>query len=220
MVGYIYVIEDTRSAKIVYVGQTRQRPSDRWAQHRQRDTPLAKTLRAEGVHNFSFRVIETVPKAALNEREIHWIAVYSTMHPHGLNHRPGGRAKGTSARAKQKLSAASKAMWGSTEYREKEKARRKQLWEDPEHKAKMSAIRKAMWQDPAFRERMRRTHKDAWQNEGRREQHGEMMRGKWADEEYKQKVSASISQAVSGSEKFLAAQSGRARKRYQVPAAV
>jgi hypothetical protein len=126
--GTIYSIAEVSTGRVVYIGQTRQKPEDRWAQHRQRRTPLAAYLREVGLEKFKFAALEVVPTEALNEHEIFWIYQFDTMHPTGLNHRPGGRAKGTSQRVKEKLSITSKEMWADPEHRQKETERRKSVW--------------------------------------------------------------------------------------------
>jgi hypothetical protein len=214
--GSIYSISEVATGRVVYIGQTRQAPAVRWEQHRLRDTPLSRHLREIGIAAFAFNVIERAPLDTLNEREIFWIEKMNTMHPAGLNHRPGGRAKGTSKRAREKLSASSKTMWADAEYREKMLEKRRDVWADPEYKAKMSAIRKAMWADPAFRHRMSERKKAEMGDPARRAKQAEKMRARWADPEYKAQVSAKISaghKAISSTPEYRAAQSARTQKR-------
>ncbi|CAK7259104.1 protein of unknown function [Shinella sp. WSC3-e] len=213
-VGCIYGIYSRLAGRIVYVGQTRQSPNARWAQHKQRHTPLARQLRATGIEFFSFHVLEEAPVGELNARECHWIDKLDTMHPQGLNHKPGGRAKGTSARVKQKLSATSKAAWGDPAHREKQRVSRKEKWADPEHKAKMAAIRKATWAAPGFREKMRVARQDSYQDPVRRASQAAAMRNKWADPQYKADVGSKIAAAIGASEKFKQGQSRRAKRRH------
>lgn len=212
--GIIYGIRSVVFDRVVYVGQTRQRPKDRWAQHRERNTPLARVLREVGIEKFEFFIVETVDITALNDREQVWIAHFSTMHPTGLNHRPGGRAHGVSAKVKEKLSARSKETWADEGHKKREAERLRSLWLDPDYRAKMAGKRKEMWADPAFREKMREAHRRRWEDKDRRARQTELMKEHWADPEYKERVSKQISEAVSKSPAFLAAQSGRSRQRY------
>lgn len=46
-------------------------------------------MKKSGVHNFTFEILEEVPKTQLNEREIYWIDFYKTK-DFGLNSTNGG----------------------------------------------------------------------------------------------------------------------------------
>lgn len=219
--GFIYAISRKATAKIIYIGQTRQSPAARWSQHKDRKTPLAVALRAEGLGCFAFTVIETVPVEQLNEREIFWISNHNTMHPNGLNHRPGGRAKGTTKALKAKMSAINLEVWNTPGYKEKQSERRKITWQDPEYRAKMAASRKAMWEDPEFRERMSAKRRELMADPKRKAQQIDATRRFWADPENKQKTSAAISKAhkeLSEDPQHVAALTAKIKKRWAVNA--
>lgn len=46
-------------------------------------------MKKDGVENFTFEILEEVPRASLNEREIYWIEFYKTKE-YGLNDTKGG----------------------------------------------------------------------------------------------------------------------------------
>lgn len=50
---------------------------------------LYQAMKKDGVENFTFEILEEVPRASLNEREIYWIEFYKTKE-YGLNDTKGG----------------------------------------------------------------------------------------------------------------------------------
>jgi hypothetical protein len=193
--GHIYAISRKTTGQVVYIGQTRQNPMARWEQHRTRKTPLSLALKAEGLQEFALIVIETIPAEQLNEREIFWITHHNTMHPNGLNHKPGGRAKGSTAALKEKLSVRSLATWADDEHRNRETERRKNVWQNPEYRAKMIASRKAMWEDPEFRSKMSEKRRAIMSDPLRKARQIEAVKNFWENSEKKERTRASISKA-------------------------
>lgn len=50
---------------------------------------LYSTMKSEGIQNFTFEILEEVPRTDLNEREIYWIEMYKTQ-DYGMNSTRGG----------------------------------------------------------------------------------------------------------------------------------
>ena len=88
--GYIYKITNNINQK-VYIGQTRQKPKNRWLSHKSchksKPYPLYNAMRKYGIENFSFDVIEeNIQLELLTERENHWIKEFNSIPPgHGYN---------------------------------------------------------------------------------------------------------------------------------------
>lgn len=76
--GYIYKITNKINNKI-YIGQTiKERPSDRYSQHRylanhpeqeKGISYLHRAMALDGLDNFQFEIIEQIENGLLNERE-------------------------------------------------------------------------------------------------------------------------------------------------------
>jgi group I intron endonuclease len=110
--GYIYLIENTLNQK-KYVGQTKQRLSQRVYQHFQQakkgvETPLYHALRKYSRDTFKIVTLEETD--LLDEREQHYIELYNT-YKEGYNCDKGGQGiTGFShtEETKRKMSAAKK----------------------------------------------------------------------------------------------------------------
>lgn len=97
--GLIYKIENNLNNK-KYIGQTVTSLSERWNGHKydskRRNTPLYASMKKhldniDGV--FTVSIIEDdVPYGDLDEREIHWIGKFNSLHPNGYNLSCGGQA--------------------------------------------------------------------------------------------------------------------------------
>ena len=96
----IYKITNNINGK-VYIGQTRQNLSSRYAQHLQRansgvNTQLYIAMRKYGTMNFTISVVEEIddsidnPKETLDEREKYWIDYYQSYGDNGYNSTLGG----------------------------------------------------------------------------------------------------------------------------------
>ena len=83
-VCHIYLIEHSASGK-AYVGQTRNCPEKRWAQHGKADSVIGRALREFGADAFSFRVVETVPLLDANECERLLMLSLNSVEPGGFN---------------------------------------------------------------------------------------------------------------------------------------
>lgn len=90
----IYKITDLTTGQ-AYIGQSvdmrerfRQHIKSALA-HGTTSNKLYQTMKKSGVHNFTFEILEEVPRTQLNEREIYWIDFYQTK-KFGLNSTSGG----------------------------------------------------------------------------------------------------------------------------------
>lgn len=159
--GYIYKITNNINNKI-YIGQTiKQRPTDRFSQHRYSsrylnkndNSYLHKAMNLYGVDNFSFEVIETIENNLLNEREIYWIQFYNSFVPNGYNLTLGGEgAQGYSRpqtlEEKEKRSQSNKQFYlEHPEKREKISQRTKKLWQNEEYRNKVTESNKKFYQE-------------------------------------------------------------------------
>ena len=96
MNGFIYKITNNLNNK-VYIGQTIQKPIERFYQHCAKkcdkyilNMVIHKAIFKYGKDNFTFEVIEEVPKQQLNEREEYWIKYYNS-YVDGYNSTKGGQ---------------------------------------------------------------------------------------------------------------------------------
>ena len=96
MNGFIYKITNKLNNK-VYIGQTIQKPIERFYQHCAKkcdkyilNMVIHKAIFKYGKDNFTFEIIEEVPKQQLNEREEYWIKYYNS-YTDGYNSTKGGQ---------------------------------------------------------------------------------------------------------------------------------
>ena len=91
----IYKITRLKTGE-VYIGRSTDVKS-RWQQHCKScyhcgtisHSKLHDTMQKDGIWNFTFELLEEVPKDKLNEREKYWINFYDSK-TYGLNERAGG----------------------------------------------------------------------------------------------------------------------------------
>lgn len=179
----IYGVKDKGTGRVVYVGQTRQNPEARWYQHITRASRLNEAMRQVGLDNFEMTILDTVDAEELNARETAWIEKLGTLHPGGLNHRPGGGASGASARARERMAEASKRAWQDPVSRENLCESRRRMWADPEYRERMAQKRREMWADPDFRARRAEAQKKAFARPEYRAARAEIARRTWSDPE-------------------------------------
>lgn len=149
--GYIYKITNKNNNKS-YIGQTiKQRPSDRFSQHRynarhldNKSRYLHRAMAKNGVDNFSFEIIEKIENDLLNEREKYWIKYYQTKVPNGYNLTDGGegtkgcsRPQSVEEREKRKKSNIQFYL-NNPDKVEEIRNRTKMLWENPEYRKKVT----------------------------------------------------------------------------------
>ena len=151
--GYIYKITNKLNNKI-YIGlTTKERPTDRFSQHRylarhldqeKSISYLHRAMHQDGVENFSFEIIEEVENSNLNEREKYWIQQYQSLSPNGYNLTAGG--EGTVGYSRSQ----------SVEEREKKGESVRQFYiNHPEARVASSERMKQKWsEDENFRNKM------------------------------------------------------------------
>ena len=150
--AYIYKITNKINNKI-YIGQTiKERPSDRFSQHRysarhpeqdNSNSYLHKAMREYGVDNFIFEIIEEVPVEVLDERECFWISELNSLVPNGYNLTDGG--EGTKGYSRPQ----------SIEERLKRQQSNKKFYEDnPEAIEQARERTKEFWQNEEYRQKV------------------------------------------------------------------
>ena len=88
--GIIYKITNLLDG-MVYVGQTTRSIEVRFREHAVADSRIGNAIRKYGAENFSCEVVEECEsRAALDEREIFWIAHFNCKAPNGYNMTDGG----------------------------------------------------------------------------------------------------------------------------------
>lgn len=151
--GYIYKITNKINNKI-YIGQTiKNRPTDRFSQHKyaarhlDQDNGISYLHRAmnkDGVDNFDFEIIEEIDNSLLNEQEKYWINFYNCQMPNGYNMTIGGEGAQGYSRPQ------------TIEEREKRKESNKQFYIDhPEEKDKISERSKKLWESEEYRNKVK-----------------------------------------------------------------
>src|SRR5581483_8991987 len=101
--GFIYIITNTVN-NLVYVGQTKRAPHERWGQHlnsarviirgqtceetresnsykKARNSPLYNAMAAHGIDNFTMNLLEEVDDNDLDNAEITQIRKFDCIHP-------------------------------------------------------------------------------------------------------------------------------------------
>ena len=88
--GVIYKITNLLDG-MIYVGQTTRSIEVRFREHAVADSRIGNAIRKYGAENFSCEVVEECEsRAALDEREIFWIAHFDCKSPNGYNLTDGG----------------------------------------------------------------------------------------------------------------------------------
>lgn len=86
----IYKIENKINGKI-YIGQTKNKVSDRIASHITNNWPIGQALRKYGLESFTITIIDHAEtKEVLDEKEIYWIKTLDCKIPKGYNVADGG----------------------------------------------------------------------------------------------------------------------------------
>ena len=146
--GYIYKIINIKNQKI-YIGQTtKQRPTDRFSQHKylafhpQQEKSISylhRAIKSDGIDNFKFEIIEQVNNLLLDEREKYWIKQYNSLIPNGYNLTIGGQGTPGFSRPQsqeernKKGNSVKKYYQNHPQAREKVSQRTKELWKDVNH---------------------------------------------------------------------------------------
>ena len=139
--GCVYTIYMHRNKTngMCYVGQTRQKPEDRWdwgcGYKAKRGSLLGAAIKEFGWGNFEHIILETgLTAEEANAAERKYIAEYNTITPNGYNTESGG-----------------KIGYKFSEYIIEKERNRKPWTLSEETKKKMSEARKRKWQDPEYR---------------------------------------------------------------------
>lgn len=112
----LYVVRSTATPK-VYVGQTQQALSRRWAHHRHMArtgkgngcSALHAAMRKHGIDTFSIELLgRYATQEEVNAAEEAMIYALCSQAPHGYNLKAGGQASGHSPETIAKISAAAK----------------------------------------------------------------------------------------------------------------
>ena len=86
----IYKIENKINGKI-YIGQTKNKVSDRIASHITNNWPIGQALRKYGLQSFVITIIDYADtKEILDEKEVYWIKFLDCKIPKGYNVADGG----------------------------------------------------------------------------------------------------------------------------------
>lgn len=155
--GYIYKITNIKNNKI-YIGQTtKERPTDRYSQHKYLATHpeqeksisyLHRAMNKDGLDNFQFTIIEEVQNILLNDREKYWIKYYNCITPNGYNITKGGEGtKGYSRpqtlKERLKRQQSNKQFYIThPEARKQVSERTKKLWQNEEYRRKVTESNK------------------------------------------------------------------------------
>ena len=151
--GYIYKITNQINHKI-YIGQTtKERPTDRFSQHKYLATHpqqeksvsfLHRAMQKDGINNFTFQIIEKIDNTLLNEREQYWIKQYNSLTPAGYNLTIGGQGTQGFSRLqseeerKQKSASLKNYYQLHPDAKEDCAKRTRQLWENEEYRNKVT----------------------------------------------------------------------------------
>lgn len=158
--GVIYGIRHKADDKICYVGQTRVKPETRWKQYLSGKTPMSRAVQLFGtMDEFEFSIIERVPEAQLNEREVYWIAELETLHPNGMNRNTGGFSRHLAASARASMAEAARVRMADPEYRAKMAAA---VWANTEHQKKMSAASRERQSSPEVKAAIAEKTASSW----------------------------------------------------------
>ena len=116
-----------------YVGQTCQKPQDRWQNGNgyKEQSYFYRAIVKYGWNNFEHIILETnISESKVNEREIYWIKFYNSVVPNGYNLTFGGNAYHIcSKESSKRRSDASKKRWLNPEYRKLKILQSKKAWE-------------------------------------------------------------------------------------------
>jgi len=131
--GFMYIL--TFPDRMQYVGQAVDLVRRMGAHRNSNRCPKVHEWKGMfGWESVDVEVLERVPHAQMNEREIHLIAEHDTLWPNGLNMVPGGEAPSAEY---------VRATWRDPVVRARHVAGRKAAWADPQKRASIMAGREA-----------------------------------------------------------------------------
>lgn len=162
----IYVLIDSRTNEIRYVGKTIQKLNNRLSSHcsiNENDlTHKSNWIRELKNNNLKplIQLIEVVNEDVWEEREIYWIEYYSSLYKLTNMDKGGKGSHKVKHETKLQKSITSKKMWENPEYREKMKLVMKDSHSD-ESKNKQSNVMKERWSDIEYKKMMSEISKKA-----------------------------------------------------------
>ena len=146
MKKYLIYLHKNKINNKFYVGQTCQKPSERWGHdgiNYQSQPLFYNAILKYGWDNFEHIILEEgLTAQQANERECFWGGYYHSIAPEGYNLVLGSNKQhSTSTNLHNSLSEAIKKTWEKEEYRQKVIEGRKKMWQQatPEIKEKMLA---------------------------------------------------------------------------------
>lgn len=203
--GVIYGVRPKAIAGVsqpaFYVGQTRQKPKQRWRQHTK--SKYAVGLYMEmlgGPGEFEMYVIEQVPVEHMDARERFWIKELRTMAPRGLNLTDGGSRSNKHKSVREKASRALRETYARPEKRLMVRARNKANWQDPEYRARTIRAKRESVKDPEYLAKLGASRRRAWAEPGAKDSIRAKTKAQWADPEQRALKSARIRETLNSPE--------------------
>lgn len=137
---YVIYLHKNKINGKCYVGQTCQKPEERWGAngngYKGQDY-FYRAIQKYGWNNFEHIILETnIPENLVNEREAFWAGYYHALAPEGYCLKTGEQQHTECSNDLRQIK--SKAM--------------KKLWQDPNYRKKTIEKRKEEWQDSKVRE--------------------------------------------------------------------
>lgn len=143
---YIIYLHRNKINNKCYVGQTCQKPEDRWGKNGERYSQqlyFYRAIQKYGWDNFEHIILEKdIPAEFADERECFWAGYYHALAPEGYTLQTGKlHHKNISLEYTQTRSEASLKKWEDSEYQKKISNAKKEMWKNasPECKEKMLA---------------------------------------------------------------------------------
>ena len=133
MKKYIIYLHKNKINHKCYVGQTCQKPEQRWGRNGQgyhQQSYFYRAIQKYGWDNFEHIILETdIDETRVDERECFWAGYYHALAPEGYCLSIGKNSVTMqSQNSFENRSKASKKKWQSTDYREKVVQGRKEMW--------------------------------------------------------------------------------------------
>lgn len=145
MKKYIIYLHRNKINNKCYVGQTCQKPEQRWGRNGQnyREQPyFYRAIEKYGWDNFEHIILETdINEDRVDERECFWASYYHALAPEGYTLHVGKYVtKDTSDLLRKTYSEAALERWEDPQYREKIKQGRKKMWQDASDSCKQKML--------------------------------------------------------------------------------
>jgi group I intron endonuclease len=151
--GIIYKL--TSPVNKIYVGQTIQKPENRWNKYKmlkcKDQAHLYRALIKYGFDSFKKEIIEECDISDLDQRETYWIIVFNSVED-GYNLTYGGDSRELSTESLLKLKNSLNEYW-----KDNQQARSKasnfsiDYWNNPVSHKRQSDLARKLWEDPIYR---------------------------------------------------------------------